>query len=42
VTGIRSNVRPITGDQIARTIADIYATPASVIERARPIMGGTP
>ena len=39
---IQLNVRPINGAQIAKTIGRIYATPTSVIERARPIMGGTP
>jgi tripartite-type tricarboxylate transporter receptor subunit TctC len=39
---IKLNVRPITAEQIAKAINDIYATPAAVIERAKPIMGGTP
>jgi hypothetical protein len=39
---IKLNVRPLTAAQIEKTISQIYDTPRSVIERARPIMGGTP
>jgi tripartite-type tricarboxylate transporter receptor subunit TctC len=39
---IQLNARPITATKISETIREIYATPAPVIERAKPIMVGTP
>jgi tripartite-type tricarboxylate transporter receptor subunit TctC len=32
-------VTPMTGDEVARRIADLYATPADVITRAKAILG---
>jgi hypothetical protein len=32
-------VTPMTGDEVARHIAELYATPSDVVARAKAILG---
>jgi tripartite-type tricarboxylate transporter receptor subunit TctC len=32
-------VTPMTGDEVARRVADLYATPPDVVSRAKAILG---
>jgi hypothetical protein len=36
---IKLLVTPMTGDEVARHIAELYATPSDVVARAKTILG---